>query len=272
MSKVILVASGKGGVGKSTLTANIGAALAQRGSSVVIVDTDIGLRSQDALLGLENSIVYDLIDVVNKECSLEQALHDSPFAEGLKLLPAAQFARARSLDNDRFRKIVKSLRQSFDFVLIDAPAGIEKGFRNLLCVLPDQSILISTPDDLCVRDVERAAQIFEARHLSRPYLIVNRLDNELIQMNEMQNARSIAALIDLPLLGEIPDDPVVYRSLLRKSLFIEYDCPARSAVLRIASRLLGEEIPCPDIGCKKRSFLRRLIHRTPKEVIPLDRH
>ena len=272
MSLSVLIASGKGGVGKSTLTANLGAALARRGKSVAVVDADIGLRAQDSILCLENSVVYDLIDCVNKDCSLDQALLDCPGVPGLKLLPAAQFSRAKALEPERLRKILDELKLSFDFILIDAPAGIEKGLRNLLNAGPDQSVLVSTPDDLCVRDAEKAAGLIESKRLPRPQLVVNRLDNELIRRNEMYAARVIADSLDLPLLGEIPEDPAVYRSLLRKRLFIDYDCPARGAVLRIAGRLLGEQIPFPEIGHARISLLRRMFPRDPKEVTPLDRY
>lgn len=272
MSLSILIASGKGGVGKSTLTANIGAALALRGSSVVIVDTDIGLRSQDALLGLENLVVYDLIDVSNRDCSLEQALLDVPSVPGLRLIPASQFARVKMLDSGRFKKMLNALKESFDYILIDSPAGIEKGFRNTLRAEPDQVILVVTPDEICMRDAERAAQVIEEKHQPRPRLIVNRLDSALIQEGEMFAARTVADTLDLPLLGEIPEDPVVYRSVLRHRLLIDYDCEARRALLRIAGRLLGEIIPFPEIGRGHVPFFRRVFRKSIKEVIPLDRH
>jgi len=272
MSQSVLIASGKGGVGKSTLTANLGAALARRGATVIIVDTDIGLRSQDAFLGLENAVIFDLIDVVNKDCELEQALLDCPSVPGLRLLPASQFARIRALDCDRFRKILKTLKTSADFVLIDSPAGIEKGFRTLLKADTDQIILITTPDDLCIRDVEHAASIVEDKSLPRPQLIVNRLDNELVSRHEMPSARMIADNLDLSLLGEIPEDPVIYRSILRRSFFIDFDCKARGAVLRIAGRMTGEMIPFPEIGKERIPLLRRLFPKTVKEVTSLDRH
>ena len=272
MSQSILVASGKGGVGKSVLTANLGAVMASSGASVIIVDADIGLRSQDAVLGLENGVVYDLIDVLHCECDLSQALLDCPSVPGLRLLPAAQFARVRSLEPEKFKKVLKQLKLLADYVLIDAPAGIEKGLRNLLNAGCDEAILVVTPDDICIRDAERAAQVFEAKHLPRPRLIVNRLDNDLIQKHEMISARVLADTIDLPLLGEVPEDPMVYRSVLRHVLLADYDCKARSALLRIAGRLKGEMIPFPEIGKQRIPLLRRLFPVNPKEVTPIDRH
>ena len=272
MSRTVLIASGKGGVGKSTLTTNLGAALALRGASAVIIDTDIGLRSQDALLGLENSVIFDLIDVSNKDCTLDQALLNCPDIPGLSLIPASQFARVKSLDSSRFKKMLNTLKESFDFILIDSPAGIEKGFRNILRADPDQVILVVTPDEICMRDAERAAQVVEEKQLPRPQLVVNRLDAGLIQEGEMFTARTVADTLDLPLLGEIPEDPVVYRSVLRHRLLIDYDCDARGAVLRVAGRLLGDIIPLPEIGRGHVPFIRRLFRKSLKEVTPLDRH
>ena len=272
MSRSVLIASGKGGVGKSVFTANLGAALARRGASVVIVDADIGLRSQDAFLGLENNVVYDLVDVVEDGCELEEALLECPAVPGLKLLPAAQFARVRTVEPKKLRRVLYALSESAEFVLIDAPAGIEKGLRNLLNTGADEGILITTPDDICLRDVERTAGILEAKGIIRPHLIVNRLDNELVACGEMPSARAIADSLDLPLLGEIPEDPAVYRSVLRHGLFLDYDCPARGAVLRIAARLMGEQIPFPEIGKARIRLIRRLFPKKIKEVTPIDRY
>jgi len=275
MSTSLCIASGKGGVGKSTLTANLGVALARRGFSVVIMDADLGLRSQDAFLGLENLVVYDLMDVARKDCLLDQALLACPAApEKLKLLPAAQFSRARSLEASQLRKILRALKETFDFILVDAPAGIERGLRNILNAGVDETILVVTPDDICLRDAERAAQIIEAKHQPRPRLIVNRLDPLLIQQGEMMPARVISDTLDLSLLGEIPEDPAVYRSILRHSLFLDFDCEARRAVLRVAGRLAGEMIPLPEFGRQPQPLLRRLFSRffAPKEVTPLDSH
>ena len=272
MSRSLLVASGKGGVGKSVFTANLGAALARRGASVVIVDADIGLRSQDTLLGLENSVVYDLIDVAANDCALEDALLECPAVPGLRLLPAAQFARVRSLEPKQLRKILAALALSSDFILLDAPAGIEKGLRNLLNAGIDEGILLATPDDLCVRDAERTAGILAAKGLLRPHLVVNRLDNEWVARGEMFPARVVADALDLPLLGEIPEDPAVYRSVLRRGFFVDYDCPARAAVLRIAARLMGEQVPFPEIGKARLPLFRRLFPKKIKEVTPIDRY
>ncbi len=272
MSHCYAVASGKGGVGKSTVTANLAAALAQAGNRVVIVDADIGLRSQDALLGMENRIVYDLIDLANGDCSADQAVLESESVPSLYLLPAAQFARAKALDPKKFTKIVSSLRNTFDYIFIDCPAGIERGLRNVLNAGVDEVLLIVTPDDISVRSAERAVQVMESKKIPRPCLIVNRLDSDLVRSREMMSARTVSEVMDLSLLGEIPEDTVVSRAMLRHSLFITYDCEARNAVLRIASRLRGGAPAFPMYGCKKQSFLQRIFARSVKEVIPLDDH
>ena len=272
MSYCYAVASGKGGVGKSTVTANLAAVLAQSGYRVVVVDADIGLRSQDALLGMENRIVYDLIDLADGECSMDQAVLSSEYIPSLFLLPAAQFARAKALDPKEFKKIINSLRASFDYVFIDCPAGIERGLRNVLNAGVDEVLLVVTPDDISVRSAERAVQVMEAKKISRPGLIVNRLNSELVRSHEMMSARTVSEVMDLRLLGEIPEDPVVSRAMLRHSLFIAYDCEARNAVLRIASRIRGGTPAFPSYGCKKKSFLQRLFSGSVKEVIPLDDH
>ena len=275
MSRILSVVSGKGGVGKSSFTANLGAALAAAGRSVLIVDTDIGLRAQDALLGLENMVVYDLVDAVSGDCLPEDALLEVPSVPGLRLLPAAQFARAKALEPKKLRKLLKSLENTFDDVLIDCPAGLERGFRNVLSSGSDEFILLVTPDDLCVRDAERAAAVMEAKKLPRPMLVVNRLDAGLVRSGEMYSARVIADVLDLKLLGEIPEDPAVYRAVLRHKLLMCYDCPARSAILRIAERLQGKIIPLPAIGCEKVSWFTRFFRRDAealKEVVPIDSH
>lgn len=181
MGQVWMIASGKGGVGKSTVAAALGTALARRGQKVCVVDADIGLRDQDAILGLQDRIVYDLLDVARKECALPQALVGPAELPNLTLLPAAQFHRVKELDRKAFRKILLLLQQSNDFVLIDCPAGIERGLRGLMSPLIDRTLIVCTPDDVCIRNAERVAALMQEKELPRPLLLVNRLDAELIQ-------------------------------------------------------------------------------------------
>ncbi len=270
MSKCFAVASGKGGVGKSVITANLAASLALAGTRVLIIDADIGLRSQDAILALENRVVYDLIDVSKNECTPDQAILACESVPSLHLLPAAQFNRAKSLDPKKLAGIVQNIRTAYDYIFIDCPAGIERGFRNVLNAGVDEIILIATPDDISVRSAERAAQLIESKRAPRPCLIVNRLDDRLIRNGEMISARTVSQILDLRLLGAIPEDCVVYRSLLKHDLFIRYDCEARNAVLRINSRIQGRDLPVTAYGEKKANLFQRFFSKSLREVAPID--
>ena len=273
MAHTIAIASGKGGAGKSTVTANLGALLSRDGFRTLIIDADIGLRAQDALLGLENRVVYDLVDLVEGSCLPEDAVLPCESWSGLFLLPAAQFARAKSIDAKRFRKLLTPLRAGFDFVLIDCPAGLERGLRNVLGAGIDEVLLITAPDDLSLRCAERVRQLTEEKDLERPRLIVNRIIPDLVRDHLMITAATAAQVIDLPLLGEIPEDPAVGLALLRHSLPVLYDCESRRAFQRIASRLEGKDIPFPDYGAEKEPFFRKLFRSNRlREVTPLDDH
>lgn len=267
MSRMFVFLSGKGGVGKSTLAANLSVLMARAGHSTALVDTDLGLRCQDLLLGLESNIVYDLLDAARGKCALSQALVEMPDLPALHLLPANQFARCRDLDPAKLRKILKQLRDTHEFVFIDCPAGLEKGLRNVLNAGIDlQPILVVTPDDLSLRDGERALALLEQKRLPQSRLIVNRLQADLISAGEQYSAATVAALLDLPLLGEVPEDPAVYRAQLRGKLASDFQCPAGSALARIAGRLLGNETPLPAIGSKKPALMRRIFQQKMKEL------
>ena len=272
MSRIFAVASGKGGVGKSVITANLAAALAQGGIRVLIIDADIGLRSQDALLSLENMVVYDLVDVTRGECLPEQAILSCERIPSLHLLPAAQFERVKSLSAEKLRKMIASLRDRYDYIFIDCPAGIERGLRTVLKAGVDEMLLIATPDDISIRSAERAAQVISEKNGPRPFLVVNRLNRELIRTGEMMSAQTVSQVLDLPLLGVIPEDQAVCRSQLKHSLFISYDCEARNAVMRISARIQGRIVPLPVFENGRKHRLRNLFSRSLKEVYPLDDH
>lgn len=267
VSRIIL--SGKGGVGKSFVTAGLGIALCKRGRKVCIVDTDIGLRDQDVLLGLENRIVYDLLDVAKKDCALTDALISPEEFPSLSLLPAAQFARVRELEPKAFRKIMEQLNSLFDEILIDCPAGIERGVRNILKSGTEEAIVVCTPDDVCIRNAERACQLLREKPEREISLVVNRLQSDLIRIGEMYSAETVAQVLDLPLLGEIPEDPMVYRAQLKHLSPVLVRCEAREALCRIAGRLDREKIPFPRYGMEKIPLLRRLFGRKMEEVVPL---
>lgn len=273
MSTVWIIASGKGGVGKSTITACIGLSMAREGRRVCIVDGDVGLRDQDALLGLENRIVFDLLDVAEGHCRLEQALISPENEPKLSLLPASQFARAKELKPGAFRRILSRLKQLYDVVLIDCPAGIERSLRGLMNEEIDECALICTPDDVCIRNAERTCGVIEKKELPRPRLIVNRLDEALIRGGEMYSAATVAATLDLELLGEIPDDTYVYRAMLTHQSVMDIDCEARSALQRISYRMMGVTSgnPLPGYGTEKLNWFRRLFQPTLKEVRRIDR-
>ncbi|MBQ8201709.1 MAG: septum site-determining protein MinD [Clostridia bacterium] len=273
MSTAWIIASGKGGVGKSTITACLGAAMSREGRRVCIVDADIGLRDQDALLGLENRIVFDLLDVAGGSCRLDQALVMPDGEHRLTLLPASQFARAKELSPKDFRRILLELKERFDVVLIDCPAGIERSLRGLMNDAVDETILICTPDDICIRNAERTCGVMEKKGLPRPQVIVNRLSPELIRAGEMYTAATVAATLDIHLLGEIPEDAAVYRAALQHLSPMDVDCEARRALTRIAWRMLDEDVdaPLPGYGTEKLPWYRRIFQPALKEVKRIDR-
>ena len=253
MSQAWMIASGKGGVGKSTITASLAVALARRQLLTVAVDTDIGLRSLDMLLGLQNKIVYDMIDVANKDCKLRYALVQYAQAPSLSLLPASQLGTSEDLTPELMARIVRKLKKRFSYVLMDAPAGLERGVVNTM-LSADHTLLIVTPDDVSMRDAERVIALLEANHKPRPMLIVNRVVPELVTTGEMYSPQIVANTLDVPLLGFVPDDKAVLHALNRHQSVMDMDCPARDALQRISQRFLGEFVPMPTFEKHRRFF------------------
>ncbi len=270
MGTVWLTASGKGGVGKSTLTSALGQALAGRNKRVLIMDMDVGLRGQDILLSLQDRVVMDLMDVLDHHCEAEEAIIPSPGQDGLFLLPCPQFSRVKEISLKALGQMIRKLKGTYDFILMDAPAGVEKGLRNLLKLPLDEIILVVTPDDLCLRDAERVISILDRKDLPAPKLLVNRLMPGLIERGEMISAASCAASLDCMLLGEVPDDSSVYRAQLNHFSLMELDCEARQAAVRIAGRMLGDNIPFPAYG-HRRPWYSRMFHPMIGEVKRIDR-
>lgn len=256
MSQAWMIVSGKGGVGKSTITAALGVALAKRQLQTVAVDTDIGLRSLDLLLGLQNKIVYDMVDVANKECKLRYALVQYPPAPALALLPAAQLGTSADMDTELMGKIVRKLKKRFSYVLLDAPAGLERGVVNTL-VNADHALLVVTPDDIAIRDAERVLALLDAHRKPKPLLIVNRVVPELVRAGAMYAPQTVANTLDVPLLGFVPEDKAVLNALVRHGSVMDEDSPARQALMRISQRFLGEFVPMPDLARRRRLFGRR---------------
>ncbi|KWW97331.1 cell division inhibitor MinD [Hydrogenibacillus schlegelii] len=244
MGEVIVVTSGKGGVGKTTTVANIGTALAMLGKSVVLIDTDIGLRNLDLVLGLENRIVYDLVDVAEGSARLEQALvRDKRFEDRLVLLPAAQVKDKTALKAEALVRIVEALQGRFDYVFLDSPAGIEQGVHNAVAGAR-QAIVVTTPEVSAIRDADRVIGLLEKRGLYGPKLIINRLRPHMVRSGEQVSIEEIVQILGIDLLGVVPDDEAVIKMTNEGTpVVIDGRTPAATAYRNIARRILGEHVP-----------------------------
>ena len=256
-SRVITITSGKGGVGKTTTTANIGTALALQGKRVAVVDSDIGLRNLDAILGLEDRIVYDLVDVVEGQCRLRQALIKDKRLPELYLLPAAQTRDKNAVNSVQMEQLCQHLRAEFDFVVIDSPAGIEQGFRNAI-VGADEIIIVANPEMASVRDADRIIGLVEAAGKPEPRLIVNRLRAEMTRRGDMMDVADVLEVLGIDLLGIVPEDEMIIVAT-NKGEPIVYDKHSRAgrSFLNAAQRILGEEVPLNEVA-EVPSLLERL--------------
>ncbi len=247
MARVITITSGKGGVGKTTTTANLGTALAMQGSRVVTIDADIGLRNLDVVMGLENRIVYDLVDVVEGRARLRQALIKDKRLPELYLLPAAQTRDKDAVNADDMIALTNQMRAEFDYVLIDCPAGIESGFRNAIAGA-DEVLIVTTPEVSAVRDADRVVGLVEAAEKGPPRLIVNRLNPRLVNRGEMLSTEEVVEILAIDPIGVVPEDEMILSSTNRgeAAVFNQYSQAGRS-FLHIARRLRGENIPLLDV-------------------------
>ncbi|AVQ24323.1 septum site-determining protein MinD [Fusobacterium periodonticum] len=249
-ARVIVITSGKGGVGKTTTTANIGAALADKGHKVLLIDTDIGLRNLDVVMGLENRIVYDLIDVIEGRCRVSQALIKDKRCPNLVLLPAAQIRDKNDVNTDQMKELIHSLKESFDYILIDCPAGIEQGFKNAI-VAADEAIVVTTPEVSATRDADRIIGLLEAAGIKSPRLVVNRLRIDMVKDKNMLSVEDILDILAVKLLGVVPDDEnVVISTNKGEPLVYKGDSLAAKAFKNIASRIEGVEVPLLDLDVK----------------------
>lgn len=244
MSATILtITSGKGGVGKTTTTANLGMALAMLGKRVATVDADIGLRNLDVVMGLENRIVYDLVDVVEGHCRLRQALIRDKRLSELYLLPAAQTRDKTAVNPEQMVQVCDQLRAEFDYVLIDSPAGIEQGYRNAVAPA-DRVIIITTPEVSAVRDADRIVGLVEAEDKGPAKLVINRLNPGMVRRGQMLSTADVVEILAIDLLGIIPEDKEIIVSTNRGApVVMNGKSPAGQAFRNIAGRLLGQDIP-----------------------------
>ena len=256
MGEVIVITSGKGGVGKTTTTANIGIGLSRLEKKVIVIDTDLGLRNLDVVMGLENRIVYNLVDVIEGNCRLKQALiKDKRFPE-LYLLPSAQTRDKTSVSPEQMKKLVDDLKEEFDFILLDCPAGIEQGFQNAIAVA-DRSIVVTTPEVSAIRDAARIIGLREAHGLRKNELIINRLRVDMVRRGDMMSVDDVTEILAINLIGVIPDDEQVVIATNQGEPVAGEDCLAGRSFDNICRRLLGEEIPITDFT-KPEGFFGRL--------------
>ena len=242
MGEVIVITSGKGGVGKTTTTANLGVALALRNKKVALVDTDIGLRNLDVVMGLENRIVYDIVDVVEEKCKLRQALiKDKRFNE-LFLLPAAQTRDKSAVNEEQMKELIGKLKDEFDYILIDCPAGIEQGFKNAIAGA-DRAVIVTTAEISAIRDADRIIGLLEASEIKNPELIINRIRPAMVKKGEMMDVDDIVDLLSIDLIGVVPDDEyIITQTNKGEPVVIKDKSPSGKAYLEIARRILGENV------------------------------
>lgn len=268
MTRVIVVTSGKGGVGKTTSTANLGMALAQIGRRVVVIDADFGLRNLDLLLGLENRIVYTAQDVLAGHCRLEQALVKDKRQPNLALLPAANNRLKESVSREQMEQLVSLLEGVCDYMLIDSPAGIETGFQNAIAAARE-ALIVTTPEIAAVRDADRVIGLLEAQGVKETRLIVNRLRPAMVKANDMMSVTDVQEILAIPLIGIVPDDEQVIVSTNRGEPLVLSDPPtlAGSAFINIARRLEGEERAFLDLDDQDQGFLQRLRRLLAKKIL-----
>lgn len=242
MCEVIVVTSGKGGVGKTTTSANVGTGLAAMGKKVVLIDTDIGLRNLDVVMGLENRIVYNLVDVVEGKCRVKQALIKDKRYPNLYLMPSAQTRDKSSVNPDQMIKMIQHLKEQFDYIILDCPAGIEQGFQNAIAGA-DRAIVVTTPEVSAIRDADRIIGILEANEFRQVELVINRLRYDMIKRGDMMTVADVIDILSIPLIGLIPDDENVVISTNQGEPLVGNNTLAGRAYKNVCERVLGENVP-----------------------------
>lgn len=249
MSEVIVVTSGKGGVGKTTTSANVGTGLAMLDKKVVLIDTDIGLRNLDVVMGLENRIVYNLVDVIEGSCRVKQALIKDKRYSNLYLLPSAQTRDKTAVTPEQMKKLTDELREEFDYIILDCPAGIEQGFKNAIAGA-DRAIIVTTPEVSAIRDADRVIGLLDANELRTSHLIVNKLRMDMVKRGDMMSIEDVVELLALDLIGAVPDDENIVISTNHGEPLVGKDSLAGQAYMNICRRIIGEDVALLDLDAK----------------------
>jgi len=259
--RVIVITSGKGGVGKTTASANIGVALANTGASVVLVDMDIGLRNLDILMGLENRVVYNLVDVIEGRCKLRQALVKDKRVPNLSLLPAAQTRDKTAVNAEQMKTLCEELSTLFDFVVVDSPAGIESGFQNAIAGA-HEAIVICTPEMSAVRDADRIIGLLEAckDQITEYRLVINRIRPHMVKNADMMSVDDVLEILSVKLLGVVPEDEEIITSTNRGEPVAGTDNTRSGLAFRnIARRLRGDDVPLMDLDVPQSGWMNRIV-------------
>ncbi len=239
MSEVIVVTSGKGGVGKTTTTANIGTGLARLGYTVLLIDTDIGLRNLDVVMGLENRIVYNLVDVIEGNCRAKSAIIKDKNCAGLYLLPAAQTRDKTAIVPEQMKKLIEELKPNYDYIIIDCPAGIEHGFKNAIAAA-ERAIIVTTPEVSAIRDADRIIGILDANEMPRIELVINKVRQDMVKRGDMMSVDDVVEILAIHLLGTISDDENIVISTNRGEPIAGSNTKTGKAYDNIARRIAGE--------------------------------
>ncbi len=256
MSEVIVVTSGKGGVGKTTTSANVGTGLAAMGKRVVLIDTDIGLRNLDVVMGLENRIVYNLVDVVENKCRVKQALIKDKRHPSLYLMPSAQTKDKSAVTPEQMVRMINQLREQFDYIILDCPAGIEQGFKNAIAGA-DRALVVTTPEVSAIRDADRIIGLLEANEFKQIDLVLNRLRPDMVRRGEMMSADDVVDILSIPLIGIVPDDENVVIATNQGEPLVGNQTQAGRAYQNICYRVTGKEVPFMELE-KSNSFWVRM--------------
>ena len=249
MARVIVVTSGKGGVGKTTTTSNIGMSLARLGHATLLIDADVGLRNLDLLLGLENRIIYTGLDVLNETCQLKQALIQDKRQQNLSFFPLSSTQTKTTITGAEVKSLIKKLEKDFDYILIDSPAGIDSGFLNAIeCAT--EAVVVVTPEVPSIRDADRVIGLLMSKNINKIHLIINRIRPNMVKNDDMMSIDDVKNILGIPLLGVIPDsEKIIIASNRGEPIVLDTkNCLPRTAFDNTAKRLLGEEVTFLDLS------------------------